>query len=257
MIKVIYAMVNNEMPEDFVDDLFFAEGEYEIMLFDSPIIAEVNGEMQEFPEYHCILYKPGQHIHYRAKSGKLLYTWIRFNCDEALFTEGYIPFGVPVFCPDFGCYREYFIDVANENYWNHDSRQLVLEALMHIIFHRLHDYAFLNTDLSQYRERLIDLRNNIYAHPEFDWTLEYMAEYVNLSVRALQKQYKAFAHISCMNEVIESRLEHSKVLLNRTSDSIQEISFACGYRNVEHFCRQFKQHENMTPNQYRKEHRSL
>ena len=128
---------------------------------------------------------------------------------------------------------------------------------MHIIFHRLHDYAFLNTDLSQYRERLIDLRNNIYAHPEFDWTLEYMAEYVNLSVRALQKQYKAFAHISCMNEVIESRLEHSKVLLNRTSDSIQEISFACGYRNVEHFCRQFKQHENMTPNQSRKEHRSL
>lgn len=59
MIKVIYAMVNNEMPEDFVDDLFFAEGEYEIMLFDSPIIAEVNGEMQEFPEHHCILYKPG------------------------------------------------------------------------------------------------------------------------------------------------------------------------------------------------------
>ena len=42
MIKVIYAMVNNEMPEDFVDDLFFAEGEYEIMLFDSPIIAEVS-----------------------------------------------------------------------------------------------------------------------------------------------------------------------------------------------------------------------
>ena len=31
MIKVIYAMVNQEMPEDFVDDLFFAEGESEIM----------------------------------------------------------------------------------------------------------------------------------------------------------------------------------------------------------------------------------
>ena len=112
MIKVIYAMVNQEMPEDFVDDLFFAEGEYEIMLFDSPIIADVNGEIQEFPEHHCILYKPGQHIYYRAKSGKLLYTWIRFNCDESLFTEDYIPFGVPIFCPDFGCYREYFIDVT-------------------------------------------------------------------------------------------------------------------------------------------------
>lgn len=61
MIKVIYAMVNNEMPEDFVDDLFFAEGEYEIMLFDSPIIAEVNGEMQEFPEHHCIYTSPAAH----------------------------------------------------------------------------------------------------------------------------------------------------------------------------------------------------
>lgn len=257
MIKVIYAMINQEMPEDFIDDLFFAQGEYEIMLFDSPIVAEVNGEMQEFPEHHCILYKPGQRIHYHAQSGKLLYTWIRFNCDEALFTEGYVPFGVPVFCPDFECYKQYFINVANENYWNHASSQLILEELMHVIFHRLHDYAFLNADLSRYRDRLIELRNDIYAHPEYDWTLEYMANYVNLSVRALQKQYKAFAHISCINEVIESRIEHSKVLLSRTSHSIQEISYACGYRNVEHFCRQFKKHENITPNQYRKEHRSL
>lgn len=250
-------MINEEMPEGFVDDLFFAQGEYEIMLFDSPVIVEVNGEMQEFPEHHCILYKPGQHIHYHAKSGKLLYTWIRFNCDEALFTEKYVPFGIPVFCPDFGCYQQYFIAVANENYWNHNSSRLILEELMHIIFHRLHDYAFLNTELSRYRDRLIELRNMIYAHPEYDWTLEYMAKYVNLSVRALQKQYKAFAHISCINEVIESRIEYSKVLLSRTTDSIQEISYSCGYHNVEHFCRQFKQHENITPSRYRKEHRSL
>ena len=91
MIKVIYAMVNNEMPEDFVDDLFFAEGEYEIMLFDSPIIAEVNGEMQEFPEHHCILYKPGQHIHYRAKSGKLLYTWIRYGRVHSVWRTCFLP----------------------------------------------------------------------------------------------------------------------------------------------------------------------
>lgn len=59
MIKVIYAMVNNKMPEDFVDDLFFAEGEYEIMLFDSPIIAEVNGEMQEFRSTTAFYTSPG------------------------------------------------------------------------------------------------------------------------------------------------------------------------------------------------------
>ena len=72
MIKVIYAMVNNETPGSILllTICFLQRGSIEIMLFDSPIIAEVNGEMQEFPEHHCILYKPGQHIHYRCKIRK-------------------------------------------------------------------------------------------------------------------------------------------------------------------------------------------
>ncbi|MBE7045235.1 MAG: helix-turn-helix transcriptional regulator, partial [Ruminococcaceae bacterium] len=33
---------------------------------------------------------------------------------------------------------------------------------------------------------------------------------------------------------------------------VEEISFACGYHNVEHFIRQFKKEVGMSPMQYRK-----
>lgn len=42
MIKVIYAMVNDEMPEDFVDDLFLQRGSMKLCYLFS-VIAEVNG----------------------------------------------------------------------------------------------------------------------------------------------------------------------------------------------------------------------
>lgn len=255
MIKIIYAMIPQTMEEGFEDNLCFAPGEYEMMMFDDAVLIEVNGTMQPFPAHHCILYRPGQHVHYRAVQGQLTYNWIRFDCDEPLFTEGYVPFGVPVFCPDYHCYLEYWKMVANENYWNHPSSSLVIESLMHIIFHRLHDYACPPESSGRYRQALVDLRAEIYQHPEYDWTLEYMAEELHISIRTLQKEYKTFAHTSCTNEVIESRLSHAKTRLMRTPESIQDVALHCGYRNTEHFCRQFKKHVGLSPNQYRKLHK--
>ncbi len=250
MIKIIYAVIGEEMDEDFEDNLIFNPGEYEIMLFQVPVLIEVEGEMRPYSENTCILYKPGQRIHYRAISGRLLYNWIRFDCDEPLYTEYFLPYGIPVHCPDFGCYIVYWKMVANENYWQYNSSNYVNEQLMHIIFHRLHDYT-LSNEISTYRDALLNLRNMIYQYPNWHWTLEKMASIVNLSTRSLQKFYKDFFHITCMNEVISSRITQAKLLLLRTDSSISEIGERCGYNNVEHFCRQFKRIEGISPAKYR------
>ena len=252
MIKIIYAMMNEKMEEGFEDNLVFRPGEYEIMLFQVPVMIEVEGEMKPYPEHTCILYKPGQRIHYRAVSGELVYDWIRFDCDEALYTEYFLPFGIPVHCPDYGCYVVYWQAVANENYWHHPSSAYTNEQLMHIIFHRLHDYA-VSSDTFAYRDSFLDLRNMIYKHPEWPWTLEKMADIVNLSVRSLQKFYKSLFHTTCMNEVINSRITQAKFLLAKTDNTILEVCERCGYNNMEHFCRQFKRNEGISPSQYRKQ----
>ena len=57
--------------------------------------------------------------------------------------------------------------------------------------------------------------------------------------------------ISCMDDVINSRILLAKEYLIHSTQSIAEVSFICGYNNVEHFCRQFKQMEGYTPGAFR------
>lgn len=253
MFKILYAVVNDSKPEGFEDDVIFSEGEYQMLLFQSAISIEVDGEMRDYPPHTGIIYKPGQHVHYKSERGVLTYTWIRFDCDEPLFVEGYVPFGVPIYCDNYAYFLRYWEMVANENFWHHQSEEHIITDLMHIIFHWFHDSAF-PTESSRYQNVLEDLRADIYAHPEYDWTLERMAEQVSMSTRSLQKLYKDFAHVSCIAEVIESRMTRAKMLLVQTRYDIGEISERCGYNNVEHFCRQFKRHESVSPSVYRKEH---
>ncbi len=141
---------------------FSVRGVRNYAFFEVPVKIEVNGVMEHCPEYTCILYKPGQRVHYYAASGELIYNWIRFNCNEALYTEYFLPYGIPIVCPDFGCcYVTYWQMVANRNYWQYNSSSYVNEQLMHIIFHRLHDYA-MSSDPFVYRDVFIKLRNLIY-----------------------------------------------------------------------------------------------
>ena len=254
MFHIIYAVERDKMPKGFEDNLVFAEGEYEMMLFESETLIEVEGEMRVFPPHTGIIYKPGQRVHYKAKEGNLIYTWIRFDCDEPLFAEGYVPFGVPIFCENYDYFLKYWTMVACENYWNRPSKEFIISDLMHVIFHWFHDYAF-NKQNIRYQEAFEKLRSEIYAHPEYEWNLETMAKKVNMSTRSLQKIYKKFANISCIAEVVESRMIRAKMLLARTSLDVSEISIKCGYHNVEHFCRQFRQHENCSPSSYRKKHK--
>ena len=101
MFKILYAVMTEQMPEGFEDNLVFAEGEYEIILFETAAMIEVEGELRAYPPHTGIIYKPGQRVHYKAESGELIHTWIRFDCDEPLFVEGYVPFGVPIYCENY------------------------------------------------------------------------------------------------------------------------------------------------------------
>ena len=50
MFRIIYAVERECMPEGFEDNLVFAEGEYEMMLFENDTMIEVDGEMRPYPE---------------------------------------------------------------------------------------------------------------------------------------------------------------------------------------------------------------
>lgn len=253
MIKILYAVMDEQKGEGVEEKRVLAPGEYEMMLFETKAWIEVGGIMHEYPPHTCIMYQPGQIVHYRSAGEALVYSRIRFNCDEELYRGGFLPFGVAASCPDYEWYKLYWKAAAMEFGGDYASSGYVATRLMHVMFHRFHDYVF-DEDESGYQKSFLLLREQIYQYPERPWTLKEMAQQVRLGTRSLQKFYKKFFGISCMNEVILSRISRAKLLLVRTTKGISEISQQCGYNNWEHFSRQFKSREGVTPTQYRREH---
>ena len=107
-----------------------------------------------------------------------------------------------------------------------------------------------------YRELLQRLRGDITAEPQRDWNIADMAHEIGISRSHLQRLYKQYFSVSCMDDIITARIAKAKKLLQYTELRIQEIAVQCGYHNESHFMRQFKEKCGMTALQYRKESKS-
>ncbi|MDF2868593.1 MAG: hypothetical protein K0R05_168 [Anaerocolumna sp.] len=84
-------------------------------------------------------------------------------------------------------------------------------------------------------------------------SLEMLAAKVNLSKFYLAKEFKYHAGITVNEYIISARLSYAKELLKYSDYTINEITYITGMNHVSHFIHLFKERENMTPLQFRKE----
>lgn len=108
---------------------------------------------------------------------------------------------------------------------------------------------------SDYRKQLLQLRNDIYANPQYEWGIQSISQSLGISVGYFHHLYKRIFGIGCRDDVIAARMEKAKRLLISTNLRVQEIAEKCGYQNQSHFMRQFKQKHDISAIQYRKGHR--
>ena len=97
----------------------------------------------------------------------------------------------------------------------------------------------------------MELKIEIYHYPNKEWTVTRMAERLNISTGYLEEIYKNTFGVTCMEYVINSRINLAKKYLLYEQYTIAEIVTLCGYRNMEHFFRQFKKITGVTPKSYR------
>lgn len=108
---------------------------------------------------------------------------------------------------------------------------------------------------ADYRKQLLQLRNDIYANPQYEWGIPGISQSIGISVGYFHHLYKRLFGIGCRDDVIAARMEKAKRLLISTDLRVQEIAEKCGYQNQSHFMRQFKQKHDISAIQYRKGHR--
>ena len=103
-----------------------------------------------------------------------------------------------------------------------------------------------------YKDQFIAMRDNIFRHPEKEWNIEALTRSMGLSKSHFHRIYKELFGTSCKEDIISSRLEKVRWLLDNTSLTVAQIAEESGYSNTSHFIRQFSSRTGLTPSAYRR-----
>jgi AraC-like DNA-binding protein len=100
-------------------------------------------------------------------------------------------------------------------------------------------------------KRLRQVRSTVFSQLEKVWTVQEMATLAFLSPSRFHALYRAVFGISPMDDLIRARIDTAQNRLTDTEEPVQNVAEGLGYRNVTHFCRQFKHLTGMTPTAFR------
>ena len=84
-----------------------------------------------------------------------------------------------------------------------------------------------------------------------------LAEISGVSVRYFNELFSAFFGVAPKVYIIRMQLETARNLLLSTSDSINDVSDACGFSDVYYFSKIFKKEVGETPSSFRKTNKNL
>jgi AraC family cel operon transcriptional repressor len=76
-----------------------------------------------------------------------------------------------------------------------------------------------------------------------------LARLFDMSPRQLQRKFNRYMKRSPQDWLNEQRVMAARRLL-LTGGSVKEVAFELGFKQVSHFCRQFKMYHHMTPSEF-------
>lgn len=95
------------------------------------------------------------------------------------------------------------------------------------------------------------LRNHI----TIEWAIHELARHCHISQRTLLRRFQEILQMSPIQYMQKIRIEHAQKLLTSTSLTMESITEQCGYMNVSTFNKTFKKWTNLTPKEYRLQHK--
>ena len=87
-----------------------------------------------------------------------------------------------------------------------------------------------------------------------------LSEFAKISSRSLaafKREFIEYYHATPGKWLTDHRVNHAKILLTTSKQSISKIAFDCGFENISHFSRVFKEKVGLSPLQFRNEQTTL
>lgn len=142
------------------------------------------------------------------------------------------------------------ISCEGKTYWGAGMDEDIIKASIHALVVAVNKLPMIQTDDSNKDDRLMAMLNYIQSNYH-DITLEDMAKQFHLSEPYISKYIKDKSGKTFGEHVTGIRMKRAKNLLKNGNMTVENISYAVGYQNVEHFNRTFKKSFQMTPMKYR------
>lgn len=210
-----------------------------------------------------ILLPPDAKAVYQGDNAEYIDDWINFYDNQEILMsmcgrDNSHSQGIPLRCPIyFGTdspVEAYFMLITNAFHSGLTQRNAITNNLMMALFELIKSHCVENDSIVPHYNAILSIRQNIYANPQLEYSIPELAKEANLSSVYFQELYKKAFGISCGADIINSRIENAKRLLNETAYTVEQIAERCGYHSVIHFSRQFKQAAGTAPSRWRNSH---
>jgi len=229
--------------------------EYTFLHFITEVQIKINGQWVTAKPGACIFYGLDQPQHFCTEKD-MVHDW--FHADNrlgALLQKYNVKENMLIYPQDSDVVTAYIYKLEKEFFGNRLYRQQKIEATLHdffITFSRLlleqEQSVVSGTEI----RRMRDIRNQVFASIESDWTVRSMAQMAGISESRFYSKYKRVFGISPMNDLIIARINSAKNKLLYSEKRISEIAFEVGYKNEYHFIRQFHKSVGISPGNFRK-----
>ena len=146
------------------------------------------------------------------------------------------------------------ITCDGKNYWGVGMDEDIIKASISALVVAVNKLPQIQHNEEGQDERLTAMLNYIQNNYQ-TITLESVAEQFHLSEPYVSKYIKDKSGKTFGEHVAHIRMKRAKTLLKNGNMTVENIAYAIGYQNVEHFNRTFKKSFDMTPIQYRNESR--
>lgn len=252
MLKVVMTDINSVHDSDFVYDYPDGFDHWLLLHTNTAALFRLRGVDYEVGRSTMVLFPPGEPVYYRAIEDTYADDWLFFTAEKNDLCVSTLPICTPINDPLPVMVRALFQFLCVENACISPYKETNVDYCIRILINKLVEFNGKHKVTHKYYD-LISLRQRIYAEPGLFSSVSDMADYMHISKGRLQTIYKEAFGISCVGDIIAARIRYAKYKLVCSDMSLAGISLECGYKNIEHFFRQFKKQTGYSPKEYRKQ----
>ncbi len=102
-----------------------------------------------------------------------------------------------------------------------------------------------------FNPRSYNFRETIESHLYSSYSIPELATLCSMSPSTFKREFKLHYKDSPGQYFLRKKLEKSRDLLRASGESLSQVAFSCGFANLSHFSKAFKQQYQISPSQFR------